>query len=644
VTALFAVLLILAPVSGGASAGEPTESVNAGSVWLFFNDAAMTRFHDRGIDEKIDLDTGTRHNDYSKVWVGRIKAPTTGEVTFSADADNGLRLWIAKKVVIDGWRLTGAREGRSSLKQGQMVPFRLHFFQSGGTAHMRLYWSWEGHPRELVPASAFWHTDRDLNFVRDAIGDVVKEEAGTQTTAQIGKGIDMAEAISLGPGPQLFLDDYMVAEAERLKRTFHSPKRLPRPVLDFPTFVTTQHHASVLHDPERDYYRFWYTSAGGRIRHAESKDGVYWGRPTYIDLEGKPPMTFGVIDDRRNATDAASRFKMVCLDRDRGGMSVFVSPDGFSWTGHENNPVVVRIGDIIGGLFLDPIRKRYLATFKMCARPEDGFTPAPLAGNGFRRLVGMSVSKDFYHWEQPWRICVPDQEDEGLLEFYGMRGIHARGSLLIGYVRVLRDDLPHEKGAPVRGIGYTVLAISRDGERWYRFREPFLDRNPVSGTWDRAMAWIGDQLPMGDDVYLYYGGYATGHKPGMHTGGRQLGMAKLRKDGYASLRAGARGGTILTPLFTFVGERLELNVDATGKDAEVQVEILDAAERPLEGFSLRECDPIRGDRVAHAVTWRGKPDVSSVAGKPVKLHIALRSADLYAFEFTRNRDHALSRR
>lgn len=637
--AMFAALFILASMSAGISAEEPKESVNAGSVWVFFNDAAMTRFHDRGIDEKIDMDTGANHNDYAKVWVGRIKAPTTGEVTFSADADNGLRLWINEKVVIDGWRLTGAREGRFSLKQNQMVAFRLHFFQSGGTAHMRLYWSWEDHPRELIPASAFWHTDKDLDFVKNVIGDFMKEEAVTQTTAQIGEKIDADDPVRLGSGPQLFLDDYMIAEAERLERVFHSPKRLPRPVLDFPTFVTTQHHASVLYDPERELYRFWYTSAGSKIRHAESKDGVHWEKPTYIEIGGKAPMTFGVIDDRRNATDAGSRLKMVCLDG--GGMSVFVSPDGLNWTGYENNPVVVRIGDIVGGLFFDPIRKRYMATFKMCARLEDGFEPAPLAGKGFRRLVCMSVSKDFYHWEKPWRICVPDQEDEGLLEFYGMRGIHARGSLLIGFVRVLRDDLPHEEGAPARGIGYTVLAISRDGEKWYRFRQPFLDRSPVSGTWDRAMTWIGDQLPMGDEVYLYYGGYATGHKPGMHTGGRQLGMAKLRKDGYASLRADARGGTLLTPLFTFGGDRLELNVDAAGKDAEVQVEIRDAAERPLKGFSLHECDPVRGERVAHAVTWRGKSDVSSVAGKPVKLRIALRSADLYAFEFSRDRGHTL---
>ncbi len=476
--------------------------------------------------------------------------------------------------------------------------------------------------------------------------DVEPALASDSTRAHAGVCSEKAEGASgkAVDGPQLFLDDYMIAQAEDLKRVFHSPRRLPQPVLDFPTFETTQHHASVLYDSEIKRYRFWYTSLGARIRHAESTDGIHWENPRYIEIGGIAPMTFGVFDDRQNVADPGHSFKMVTQvwTHDRGsGMGVFVSPDGLRWTGHEKNPVIPHagkdayhnIGDIIGGLFFDPLRKHYMATFRMNALAKDGWQPAPLSGGKFRRLVGMSTSEDFYHWTQPRRICVPDEKDEGLLEFYGMRGIHARGSLLIGFVRVLRDDRSYEEGSLAKGIGYTVLAISRDGRNWHRFRQPFLDRNPVSGTWDRAMTWIGDRLPMGDEVYLYYGGYAAGHKPDRNTGGRQLGMAKLRKDGYASLRAGKDGGTLLTPLLVFAGGGLELNVDASGKGAEVRAELQDASGQALEGFSIDKCDPIHGDCVAHEVTWSGKSDVSSLVGKPIRLHVRMHSADLYAFEF-----------
>ena len=92
--------------------------------------------------------------------------------------------------------------------------------------------------------------------------------------------------------------------------------------------------------------------------------------------------------------------------------------------------------------------------------PASALWPAPRAGKVFRRLVGQSISKDFLHWEKPWRIFTPDKQDDGLLEFYGMGGMHQRGTLTIGLVRVLRDDLACDDGGPKDGIGYSVLQLS----------------------------------------------------------------------------------------------------------------------------------------------------------------------------------------
>ena len=455
------------------------------------------------------------------------------------------------------------------------------------------------------------------------------------------------DAIVVGTESQLFLDDHLIARSDGLTRIFRSPVRRSEPVLDFARFETTQHHTSVIYDPTRRLYRIWYTSKGQNIRHAESQDGIHWKNGKFLEGTG-PRMTFGVMDDRANKPGRAERFKMVAqvATENRGsGMGVYVSLDGLRWTPYQKNPVIPhwpdgvgnytyhKIGDIIGGLFYDPIHERYTATFQMGALPKDGFKPGPLAGKTIRRLVGMSVSKDCFHWEEPWRTCVPDQQDDGLLEFYGMRGIHARGKLLIGFVRVLRDDLPHEEGGKVNGIGYTVLVISRDGRKWHRFREPFLDRNPVSGTWDRAVTWIGAYLPVGDEAFLYYGGYSTGHKPGRNTGGRQIGMARMRIDRYASLRAGSQPGDLETPVMESAGSRLTLNVNSSRANGEVRVEIQGARGNPVPGFSLNDCDPIRSDDVAYAVTWRGDADLSSLAGKRIKLRIHLRSADVFAVRF-----------
>src|SRR5205085_1652450 len=106
------------------------------------------------------------------------------------------------------------------------------------------------------------------------------------------------------------------------------------------------------------------------------------------------------------------------------GMYVAFSPDGIRWTDHAGNPVLPTypsgypkieahgVGDTIDA-FYDPLRRRYGCAVKVHALPEDGYAPAPKAGRIFRRLVGMTTSPDFVHWEKPWRILVPDAKDDG---------------------------------------------------------------------------------------------------------------------------------------------------------------------------------------------------------------------------------------
>ncbi len=446
----------------------------------------------------------------------------------------------------------------------------------------------------------------------------------------------------IGSEPQLFLDDVVIEKTEGLVKTIHHPVRLDQPILDSEKFGTWQPYLTVLHDARTKRFRLWYNGRPA-LRYCESSDGIHWEE--FRDLNIAPRYCCSLVDDEGRERDPSRRFKMLYWQQDPGpprGLFAAFSPDGLTWTEHPGNPVLrgypddpagIRrhlVGDIVDA-FYDPIHKRYAAALKLPCVPDDGFAPAPKAGGMFRRLVGMSWSTDFVGWSRPWRIFLPDGKDEGLLEFYGMAGVHLRGSLYIGFVRALRDDLPCDEGGPKDGIGYATLAISRDAENWQRFREPFLDRNPRRGSWDHAMTWISAIVPVGDEVYLYYGGYARGHKIEPRRE-RQIGLAKLRKDGYLSLRAGDKPGSLLTRTLTFVGGTLCVNAEVAG-GGELRVEIQDDRGRPLPGFVLADCDPIKGKEVAHRVTWKGKSDVADLAGKVIRLKFVLRSVDLYAFEF-----------
>jgi hypothetical protein len=456
-----------------------------------------------------------------------------------------------------------------------------------------------------------------------------------------------AQAHRLAAGPQLFLDDFLIERRRGLERVVHPPERLPAPVLTSARFGVTQPYLGLVEDAENGRLRLWYNRADP-IWHTESRDGIEWSEPRVAwDLKRCYGVT--VIDDRDRDPDPARRFKMANWQATRekedkpgddGGMYVGFSPDGFRWTPSPENPVLPTwpegwgkpthhgVGDILDA-FYDPIRKRYGCAVKVHAIPGDGFAKGPRANDiHMRRWIGMSVSEDFVRWRKPWQIAVADAGDAGLTEFYGMGGTHARGGLLIGFARVLRDDLPCDPGGPVDGIGWTCLMTSRDGIRWERMREPFLDRSPEHGAWDHAMAWGSAAVHRGDELFLYYGGYARGHKVESRKE-RQIGLARMKRDRYASLRAGREAGTLVTPPQVLDGAALTVNAAVRG---ELHVRAVDTHGAPIRGLDTRETRPIRGDALAHRVSWNR--DLRALGDRPVRLEFDVRDGDLFAWEPT----------
>jgi hypothetical protein len=106
----------------------------------------------------------------------------------------------------------------------------------------------------------------------------------------------------------------------------------------------------------------------------------------------------------------------------------------------------------------------------------------------------------------------------------------------------------------------------------------------------------------------------------------------LRTDGFVSVHAPYRGGELLTKPLIFEGNSLEINY-STSAAGEVRIEVLSDEGRPIEGFTLSQCDAIFGDQISRTVTWGGNADVSRISGKPIKLRFVLKDADLYSFRF-----------
>lgn len=433
---------------------------------------------------------------------------------------------------------------------------------------------------------------------------------------------DQNDYLQLSPGPHLFIDDYLIGYQSNLTRSINPPSRLPEPIVTAEADGCFAPYVTVIRNPESGKFRIWYnipeSASQSHLATMESDDGIHWKRP-YKVLEDPGFIQFGasIIDDGPDCSDLQNRYKYGWYSSE-GGLKVAGSPDGLNWKSLVKSGVVLEYNHDITSLYRDPIRNRYMLLHSCYTTGDDW--------EGDRRIVMQSVSSDFLRWERSWRIIEPDKRDEGVTQFYGLSGVIARGDLLVGMLKVLRDDLVAE-GTPENayGIGYTVLAWSRDGVHWDRDREPFMPRNPEPGAWDHAMTWGDYQLVVGDEVFIYYGGYKWGHKYERFTQ-RQIGLARMPIDRYVSRDAGERKGILCTPKLMLEGSAITVNASVAG---ELKVQVLDSSGKTIEGFGYNDFSPVRGDSVAHPLKWKGG-SMPPMKG-PVRLEFALRRGKLYGF-------------
>ncbi|MFV1967385.1 MAG: PA14 domain-containing protein [Pirellulaceae bacterium] len=620
------------------------EFVAPGLPWVRFNSSQFIRPRDAGMAKQIDVDTGTTFKDYSQIWVGLIEIPTEQLITFIAEADDGLRLIFGDTSVIDGWATNGARRGTFRAEAGKRVSVRVEYFQDGGTGHLRLYWEWQGHARELIPATALFHTAQQEEYVQAVYNGKMAPMAYQDRSIiyQSGEGIpgqapEKDFPVQAQPGPHLLLDDYLIAESSGIERVVLQPPRdpaIPNPIVTGPEDGCFQPFFTVLRDPKTGRWRIWYgasrddrNTSRSHLATMESDDGIHFIRPRRIC--DTPEIQFGseVIDRGVEYPDPSSRY--VHSYWLGGGLRLLASPDGLTWRPLLEGVVLIHNHDITG-IDWDPIRKVYVATVST-------FITGP-NWRGKRRTTMMSFSKALVHWERPWFVLTAnDKLDEGNTQFYAMDGYLTRGSLRIAMDKVLRDDLRATGTQPGSfGRAHTSLAWSRDGRTWVRDRAKFFEPDDDPQAWDHAHAWIDEQLIVDDIVYLYYGGYKQGHKVNRFEE-RQIGLVRMPLDRYVARRASGSvsRGRLKTVPFKLDESTCALQVNANAAAGSLRVQVRDAkTDDILPGMSFADCKPVAADGLRQSVRWR-RGKLSALAGKTVQLEFEMTDADLFGFEFVR---------
>jgi len=455
-------------------------------------------------------------------------------------------------------------------------------------------------------------------------------------------------------------------------------------------------YGTAIHDADargKDRFRIWYCSsvlehgdrdhAGPLLAH--SADGIHWEKPELgvADLNGSTRNNAVWANNRArwvssdgfsydpDEVDPARRYKLLgFLGADdpapsRPGYGAFFSPDGVHWTPYEDNPVFaydhLSVCEVATTIYNEqsshprqghPLdRHRYYGSVKysswMGPRIHDR------SFGYMRRSAGIMTSDDFINWSPNHLVLQPDEIDDFLCrqrimeaspillrnrprrhraEFYGMP-LMPCGDILLGFLWVLdAAGSVREDGGNQEGPVHVQLVGTRDLRRWERLGERMPLLGPgAPGEWDcGAVYTVNKPIVVDDEIWLYYAGCSQGHAHEADAVG-SIGLATWRRDGFVSIDANRNTGTLTTKALTFAGNHLVINAEVA--DGEVVVELLDAADHPLEGFEAASCLPFKGDSIRHEVSWKGGGDLGPLSDKPVKLKFHMRCARLYSFAF-----------
>jgi len=474
--------------------------------------------------------------------------------------------------------------------------------------------------------------------------------------------------IPIDIGRQLFVDDFLI-ESTDMKRVFHQAEKFAgNPVFQAETAVEKGRNrvvylgqGGVFFDPAEKLFKMFYTAGWrGPLALATSPDMKSWTRPS-LGLhgdnvllpegaawgagEGSTAGTDNALWYDTHATDPKERIKyLTCWShvpteqRVRGLTHSLQISDGVTWS----KPVACSApaGDY-GSIFYNPFRSKWVQSIK-----RDG----PRGRCRYyvesdRFLDGADWSRAVY-WTNADRLDQPESaggyaghsSSGDPPQLYSLAAV-AYESLMIGMHQIHRG--PKNEICAVGKFPKLTdleLGFSRDGFHWDRpDRLGFIRGAREPGAWDRAYlhTTTGVFVVLDDRLvfpYCAYSGDAGDGRSDMYGGGA-IGLASLRRDGFASMEAGDKPGQLTTRPLRFSGKHLFVNVNAPR--GALQLELLDSS-----GKVLATSKPMKVDSTKQRIAWLDVQELAEWSGKPVRFRFQLSNGQLYSFWVTDDADGA----
>ncbi|HEV7299062.1 MAG TPA: PA14 domain-containing protein [Tepidisphaeraceae bacterium] len=128
----------------------------------YFADATLSNLHLVRTDSEVNFQQPNSPADdglnlFSVRWTGMLVPPASGRYTFYTLSDDGVRLWINNKQLIDNWQMNPGVEdsGVIQLKANEPVPIRMESFNGAGGWIARLMWDGPDIDKQIIPGERF---------------------------------------------------------------------------------------------------------------------------------------------------------------------------------------------------------------------------------------------------------------------------------------------------------------------------------------------------------------------------------------------------------------------------------------------------------------------------------------------------------
>ncbi|GDY10072.1 hypothetical protein LBMAG52_35580 [Planctomycetia bacterium] len=512
------------------------------------------------------------------------------------------------------------------------------------------------------------------------------------------------------PNLYLFVDNHWIAQQEGLTRIHNQARPLEKPIIwpEDPQTEADCAWGNVLREPD-GRFRLWYVTMtmghNGRGPHeiaaagvwgrgddftfrprsdadrpavesmlgkyAESDDGIHWQKPK-----------LGLIEYRGRKDNNIVLTGQRAAEQTKGALTNF---DGYTILRDDREP--------------NPDRR-----YKMIAHWEsvhywDNHAVSGSLGRpqqfidrcGAARGEYITYSPDGLHWEQPLErleslpsgggdrlLVVPDHRHQRWMA-YTRSGGWAYPSF--SYSRDLKSWSPAEPAKQItpgdvqapavecmipfnygnqdlgfpcgmdkpKGAFTVMLAARHDGGEWswINHRENFIPHGPPGSYYATgAVPLHNEPFLVGDEMLIYFNAFSRQQTQPSPFGNRTIGLAKLRRDGFAGLKAKDEQteGRLTTKSITLTGGPMFLNVELRGderrgREGSVTVALLDERGRELPGFGFTDSIPITTDAIRSAVTWKSNPELKSLAGRSVQVALRVRGAAI-VYALANNADPA----